>query len=74
MKFGSGEWTSVIGIMEGTFTKPMPVANGTSVAPTGKAFKIAMSTVARWNAQGTMDEELLFWDNATHMKQLGIGK
>src|SRR6059058_2641344 len=24
VKFGFGEWTSVIGIMEGTFTKPMP--------------------------------------------------
>lgn len=72
--FGSGEWTSVIGIMEGTFTKPMPVPNGKPLAPTGKAFKISMSTVARWNAQGTMDEEHLFWDNATYMKQLGIGQ
>ena len=72
--FGSGEWTSVIGIMEGTFTKPMPVPNGKPLPPTGKAFKISMSTVARWNAQGTMDEEHLFWDNATYMKQLGIGQ
>lgn len=74
VKFGSGEWTSVIGIMEGTFTKPMPVPNGKPIAPTGKAFKISMNTVGRWNAGGTMDEEYLFWDNATYMKQLRVGQ
>ena len=74
VKFGSGEWTSVIGVMEGTFTAPMPIPNGRRVAPTGKAFKITMNTVGRWNAQGTMDEEYLFWDNATYMKQIGLGQ
>jgi hypothetical protein len=74
VKFGSAEWTSVIGIMEGTFTKPMPVPNGKPIPPTGKAFKISMATIGRWNAQGTMDEEYLFWDNATYMKQIGLGK
>jgi len=74
VKFGAGEWTSVIGIMEGTFTKPMPVQNGKPIQPTGKAFKITMATVGRWNAQGTMDEEYLFWDNATYMTQIGLAK
>jgi hypothetical protein len=74
VKFGSGEWTSVIGVMEGTFTKPMPVPNGKPIPPTGKAFKITMATIGRWNAQGTMDEEYLFWDNATYMTQLGLGQ
>jgi SnoaL-like polyketide cyclase len=74
VKFGAGEWTSVIGIMEGTFTKPMPVPNGKPIPPTGKAFKLSMATIGRWNAQGTMDEEYLFWDNATYMKQIGLGK
>ena len=74
VKFGSGEWTSVIGVMEGTFTKPMPVPNGKPIPPTGKAVKISMATIGRWNAQGTMDEEYLFWDNATYMTQIGLGK
>ena len=74
VKFGSGPWTSVIGVMEGTFTKPMPVPNGPSIPPTGKAFKLPMNTVGRWNAQGTMDEEYLFWDNQTYMRQLGLVK
>ena len=73
VKFGSGEWTCVIGVMEGTFTKPMPTADGKTVAPTGKSFKLPMCTVGRWNGSGTMDEEYLFWDNATYMRQLGIG-
>lgn len=74
VKFGSGEWTSVIGVMEGTFTRAMPVPNGPSIPPTGKAFKLTMNTVGRWNAQGTMDEEYLFWDNQTFMQQIGLGK
>jgi SnoaL-like polyketide cyclase len=74
VKFGSGPWTSVIGVMEGTFTLPMPTPNGKPIAPTGKAFKLSMNTVGRWNAEGTMDEEFRFWDNATYMKQLGIGQ
>ena len=71
VKFGSGEWTGVIGEMEGTFTKPMPIGGGKTIAPTGKAFKIAMCTVGRWK-DGVMLEEYLFWDNQTYMKQLGL--
>jgi hypothetical protein len=52
----------------------MPVPNGKPIPPTGKAFKISMATIGRWNAQGTMDEEYLFWDNATYMSQIGLGK
>ena len=74
VKFGSGPWTSVIGVMEGTFTAPMPVPGGTPIPPTGKAFRLPMNTFGKWNAQGTMDEEYLFWDNATYMRQLGLQK
>ena len=74
VKFGSGEWTSVIGVMEGTFTAPMPGGPGKTIAPTGKAFTLPMNTVGRWNAQGTMDEEYLFWDNATYLAQIGLGQ
>ena len=72
VKFGSGEWTCVIGVMEGTFTKPMQMG-GKTVAPTGKSFTLPMCTVGRWNRDSVMDEEWLFWDNAAYMKQLEIG-
>jgi hypothetical protein len=72
VKIGNGEWTAVYGIMEGTFTKPMPGPDGDSIPPTGKAFKLPMATLGRWNQDGVMSEEYLFWDNATFMKQIGI--
>src|SRR5947208_54302 len=71
VKFGSGDWTAVIGEMEGTFSKPMPTADGKSIAPTGKPFKLAMCTVGHWKG-GVMDEEYLFWDNQAYMKQIGL--
>jgi len=72
VKFGSEEYTSVIGVMTGTFTKPMPIGYGKFIQPTGKGFSIPMCTVGRWK-DGVMVEEWLFWDNATYMKQIGIG-
>lgn len=71
VKIASGEWTSVIGEMEGTFTKPMPTADGKMIPPTGKPFKLKMSTVGHWK-NGVMDEEYLFWDNLSFMKQIGL--
>ena len=73
VKFGSGDWTSVIGVMEGTFTKPMPTADGKTIPPTGKPFKLEMCTVGHWK-DGVMDEEYLFWDNLTFMKQIGLAQ
>lgn len=72
VKIGSGEWTSVIGVMSGTFAKPMPIGDGKFIQPTGKKFSINMCTVGHWK-DGVMIEEWLFWDNATYMKQIGIG-
>ncbi len=71
IKVANGEWTAVTGVMQGTFTKPMPVADGKNIAPTGKQFKITMSTFGHWK-NGVMDEEYLFWDNAALLEQLGI--
>ena len=73
IKLGAGNWTSVIGEMEGTFTKPMPTPDGKEIPPTGKAFKLTMCTVGHWKG-GVMDEEYLFWDNQTFMKQIGLAQ
>ncbi len=74
VKVAQGEWTAVIGIMEGTFTQPMLMPDGTSIPPTGKAYKIRMSTFGRWNDEGVMVEEYLFWDNQEFMRQIGLGQ
>jgi hypothetical protein len=71
VRIASGEWTSVIGVLEGTFTQPMPTPDGKTIPPTGKKFKLKMSTVGHWKA-GLMDEEYLFWDNQDFMKQIGL--
>jgi len=71
IKFGSGNYTLVTGVFEGTFTKPMPVGNGKFIQPTGKAFKMPMATVGIWE-NGLMKEEHLFWDNQTYAKQIGL--
>jgi len=73
VKFGINGWTSVIGTMEGTFTKPMPIGNGRFIQPTGKKFKLSMNTVGNWE-NGKMIEEYLFWDNQAFMKQIGLGQ
>lgn len=72
VRFGSNEWTGVIGVMEGTFTKPMPVGDNKTIAPTGKSFKLTMATIGHWTKDGVMDEEFLFWDNASFMQQIGL--
>ncbi len=73
IRFGSGNFTAVTGIMEGTFTQPMPIGGGKFIQPTGKSFKLPMATIGIWK-DGIMVEESLFWDNQTYMNQLGLGK
>ncbi|MDR1757094.1 MAG: ester cyclase [Culturomica sp.] len=71
IRFGSGKFTAVTGVFEGTFTKPMPVGNGKFIQPTGKSFSIPMCTIGIWE-NGVMVEEHLFWDGQTYMKQMGV--
>lgn len=73
IKFGSGKYTAVIGEMEGTFSKPMPIGNGKFIQPTGKKFKLSMATIGVWK-DGKMTEEHLFWDNQAFMKQIGLAQ
>ncbi len=73
IRFGSGTWTAVTGVMSGTFTKPMPMPDGKSIPPSGKHFALSMVTIGHWKGV-TMDHEWLFWDNQDFMNQIGLGK
>lgn len=73
VRFGSGDWTAVIGVMEGTFSQPMPIGDGKYIQPTGKKFKLSMATIGHWK-DGKMIEEYLFWDNQSFMKQIGLAQ
>jgi len=71
IKIASGDRTAVQGAIEGTFTKPMPIGGGKTIAATGKKFKLTMVTIGRWQ-DGVMIEEWLMWDNQSFMKQIGL--
>ena len=47
MRPGSGEWTTVTGVMMGTFTKPMPTGNWTFIEPTAKRVAQPMPTIGQ---------------------------
>ncbi len=66
-----GDFTAVVGVMTGTFSQPMPTAGGGSIPPTGKSFRLMMTTVGRWEGD-TMAHEWLFWDNQAFMRQIGL--
>jgi hypothetical protein len=76
IRFGTadGEWTVVMGWLEGTFTKPMVLTGGKVIQPTGKAYRIPMATIGHWDNHGVMSEEFLFWDNDEFMRQIGVGE
>lgn len=71
IRLGAGNYTAVMGIMEGTFTAPMPIGDGKVIEPTGKSFSLPMVTIGRWE-NGVMVEEFLFWDNKTYYEQIGL--
>ncbi|MEL6375834.1 MAG: ester cyclase [Pseudomonadota bacterium] len=68
-RFGQGEWTAAIGVLKGTFTADMPLADGSILEANGNSYEINFTTVARWE-EGLMVEEYLFWDNDYFFSQL----
>ena len=71
VKTATGEWTSVVGEMEVTFARPLKTPDGKTIPPTGKTWRGRMCTVARWK-HGRIEEEILFWDNASLYKGVGL--
>jgi hypothetical protein len=76
VRFGTNdaEWTAVTSWLEGTFTQPMVLADGTTIPPTGKSYRLQMATIGHWNQDHVMFEEYLFWDNAEFYRQLGLAQ
>jgi len=46
--------------------------DGTIFQPTNKSFHIDFFTVARWNEQGKIVEENLFYDLMGMLRQIGV--
>lgn len=66
-------YAAVTGVMSGTFTQPMKLADGTIISPTYKSFQVDMATFGYWD-NGVMTQEWLFWDNQAQMKQIGAAQ
>ena len=72
IRIAKNELTAVTGVMQGTFSRPMPDGKGGFIQPTNKKFSLNMCTVGVWNRRGVMDEEFLFFDNQTFNRQIGL--
>jgi predicted ester cyclase len=67
-----GDWTCSIAHFTGTMSGPMKGADGKEIAPTGKSFDVDFCTVARWDNDQIVEENL-FYDLVTFMRQIGLG-
>ena len=66
-----GEWTCSVAHFTGTMTGPMKGSGGSEIPPTGKSFEVDFCTVARWDDEQIVEENL-FYDLVTFMKQIGL--
>ena len=66
-----GEWTCSVAHFTGTMTGPMKGPDGNEIPPTGKSFEMDFCTVARWDDEQIVEENL-FYDLVTFMKQIGL--
>ena len=55
----------------GTMTGPMKGPDGKEIPPTGKSFEVDFCTVARWDNDQIVEENL-FYDLLSFMKQIGL--
>ena len=67
-----GDWTCSVAHFTGTMEGPMKGPDGRDIPPTGKSFEVDFCTVAKWDANGQIIEENLFYDLVTFMKQVGL--
>ena len=70
--FASGDYTASVARFTGTFSGPMKGPDGKMIPPTGKKFEVEFATIARWNDEGEIIEERLFYDLVGFMKQIGL--
>jgi hypothetical protein len=71
VEFGSGDWTTVVSRVTGTFTGEMKLPTGKVVPPTGKAFDVEFAQTVKWDGD-LLIEIAAFWDSALQAKQIGV--
>jgi hypothetical protein len=71
IRFGSGDWITVVTNATGTFTGEMTLPDGTVIAPTGKAFDVEFGQTTKWHGDRLIVISA-FWDPALQQQQLGL--
>jgi hypothetical protein len=71
IRFGSGDWITVITRATGTFTGEMTLPDGTVVPPTGKAFDVEFGQTSKWDSDQLIVISA-FWDSAEQARQVGL--
>jgi len=71
IRFGSGDWITVVTRATGTFTGQMTRPDGNVIAPTGKAFDIELGQTSKWDGDQLVVISA-FWDSALQAQQIGL--
>src|SRR5437016_4509317 len=71
IRFGSGDWITVVTNATGTFTGEMVLPDGKVIAGTGKSFDVEFGQTTKW-----VGDQLIiisaFWDAHLLAKQIGL--
>jgi ketosteroid isomerase-like protein len=73
IRFGSGDWITVVTRVTGTFTGQMVLPDGKVIAPTGKKFDVEFGQTSKWDGD-LLVEISAFWDAALQARQIGLGQ
>ena len=71
IRFGAGDWITVVTHATGTFTGEMTRPDGTVIPPTGKAFDVEFGQTSKWDGDRLIWISA-FWDSALQATQLGL--
>jgi hypothetical protein len=71
IRFGSGDWITVVTNVTGTFTGALTLPDGNVIAPTGKAFDLEFGQTTKWDGDRLIVISA-FWDAALQAKQLAL--
>ena len=69
--FGQGEWVCVEYVDSGTFTRPMRTAEGKTISPTNRSYRLSGCVVYRIH-EGKVADAHVYGDSSTLRAQLGL--
>jgi ketosteroid isomerase-like protein len=73
VRFGSGDWITVVTHATGTFTGEMTLPDGNVIPPTGKAFDVEFGQTTKWDGDRLIAISA-FWDAALQAQQVGLAQ